>query len=41
VFLGSLVAIGLLGYPLLIGVSRPAIANQLKAYGLTVYSRET
>jgi len=41
VFLGSLVAIGLLGYPLLIGVSRPTIANQLKAYGLTVYSRET
>jgi len=41
VLLGSFVAIGLLGYPLLIGLSRPTIANQLRACGLTVYSKET
>jgi len=41
VLLGSVVAIGLLGYPLLLVLSRPIITNQLRTYGLTVYQRET
>jgi len=41
VLLGSFVAIGLLGYPLLLVLSRPAIVTQLKSYGLTVYRKET
>jgi len=41
ILLGSFVAIGLLGYLLLLVLSRPIIANQLKSYGLTVYRKET
>jgi len=41
VLLGSFVAIGLLGYPLLLVLSRPVITSQLKSYGLTVYQKET
>lgn len=41
VLLGSFVAIGLLGYSLLLVLSRPVITSQLKSYGLTVYQKET
>ena len=41
ILLGSFVAIGLLGYALLLMLSRPIVTNQLKSHGLTVYRKET
>jgi len=40
VLLGSLVATGALGYALLLAISRPAIARQLRSFGLIVSPEE-
>jgi uncharacterized membrane protein len=40
IFLGSLVATGVLGSILLLLISRPIITEQLESHGLTVYRRQ-
>lgn len=40
VFLGSLIAIGLIGYSLLTAISRSAAVNLLKSAGVTVYIKD-
>jgi uncharacterized membrane protein len=41
VLLGSIVSTGVLGTVLLLVMSRPAIADQLKSRGLTIYRKDT
>lgn len=41
IFLGSLVATGILGFLLLLAISRPVITQQLESRGLTIYRKQT